>query len=151
MYMVEEYVNASKFQYRDAHEVIEEFEKEISEVRGKCIDIGCGPGNVTKTLLLPKLAPEVEVVGKKPVCTLRFPVGVLMFLQCFPGADISQNMVDYAKEKCADEKRLSFIRLDIETENLPNDLVNDFNSVFSFFCLHWCKSPRYLLFIFSRY
>ncbi|XP_076655826.1 juvenile hormone acid methyltransferase [Halictus rubicundus] len=120
MYMVEEYVNASKFQYRDALEVIEEFEKEISEMRGKCVDIGCGPGNVTKTLLLPKLAPEAELVG----------------------ADISKNMVDYAREKCAGEKRLSFICLDIETENLPKELVHHFDSVFSFFCLHWCQSPR---------
>lgn len=65
MYMAEEYENASSFQYQDALDVIEEFGKEISEMKGKCIDIGCGPGNVTKTLLLPNLAPEVEVVGKR--------------------------------------------------------------------------------------
>ncbi|XP_031845539.1 juvenile hormone acid methyltransferase isoform X2 [Nomia melanderi] len=115
MYMVEEYVNACKFQYRDALEVIEEFGKEISEMKGKCIDIGCGPGNVTKTLLLPKLAPEVQVVG----------------------ADISKPMVEYARKKCSEEKRLSFICLNAETEDLPNELVEQFDNVFSFFCLHW--------------
>ena len=65
MYMAEEYENASKFQHRDATEVIEEFEKEISGMKGKCIDIGCGPGTVTEKLILPKLSPEAELVGKR--------------------------------------------------------------------------------------
>lgn len=63
--MVEEYLNASMFQYRDTLDVIEEFKKELSEMNGKCIDIGCGPGNVTKNLILPKLSPEAELVGKR--------------------------------------------------------------------------------------
>nr|XP_033336742.1 juvenile hormone acid O-methyltransferase isoform X1 [Megalopta genalis]XP_033336743.1 juvenile hormone acid O-methyltransferase isoform X1 [Megalopta genalis]XP_033336744.1 juvenile hormone acid O-methyltransferase isoform X1 [Megalopta genalis]XP_033336745.1 juvenile hormone acid O-methyltransferase isoform X1 [Megalopta genalis]XP_033336746.1 juvenile hormone acid O-methyltransferase isoform X1 [Megalopta genalis]XP_033336747.1 juvenile hormone acid O-methyltransferase isoform X1 [Megalo len=119
MHMVEEYVNASKFQYKDALDVIEEFGKEISEMRGRCIDIGCGPGNVTKTLLLPRLAAEAELVG----------------------ADISKEMVEYAREKCSDEKRLSFICLDVQTGDLPNELVAQFSNAFSFFCLHWCENP----------
>lgn len=64
MNTVEEYVNASKIQYRDALEVIEEFEKEMSEMEGKCIDIGCGPGNVTMRLILPRLPPDAELIGK---------------------------------------------------------------------------------------
>lgn len=64
MNMVEEYVNASKAQYRDAFDIIEEFKKEMSEMRGKCIDIGCGPGDVTKKLILPRLSLEAELVGK---------------------------------------------------------------------------------------
>lgn len=64
MNMVEEYVNASKSQYRDAFDIIEEFKKEMSEMRGKCIDIGCGPGDVTKKLILPRLSLEAELVGK---------------------------------------------------------------------------------------
>lgn len=117
--MVEEYVKSSKFQYKDALEVIEEFGKEISEMKGKCIDIGCGPGNVTRTLLLPKLSPEVQLIG----------------------ADISIDMIKYARDKYSDEKRLSFMCLDAETEHLPNELVDQFNHAFSFFCLHWCEKP----------
>lgn len=64
MNMVEEYVNASKSQYRDAFDIIEEFKKEMSEMKGKCIDIGCGPGDVTKKLILPRLSLEAELVGK---------------------------------------------------------------------------------------
>ncbi|KZC09774.1 PREDICTED: juvenile hormone acid O-methyltransferase [Dufourea novaeangliae] len=119
MYMAEEYANASRFQYRDALEVIEEFGNELSEMNGKCIDIGCGPGSVTKNLLLPRLAPGAEVVG----------------------VDVSVEMVEYARKKCCDEKRLSFMCLDAETEDLPCKLIGQFDNVFSFFCLHWCQNP----------
>ena len=63
--MVEEYVNASTMQHRDAFDFVEEFAKEMSEMKGKCIDIGCGPGDVTKELILPKLSPNAELVGKR--------------------------------------------------------------------------------------
>lgn len=65
MNMVEEYVNASTTQYRDAFDLVEEFKNEISEMKGKCIDIGCGPGDVSKKLVLPKLSPKAELVGKR--------------------------------------------------------------------------------------
>ncbi|KOX75329.1 hypothetical protein WN51_13199 [Melipona quadrifasciata] len=99
MNMVEEYVNASTSQYRDAFDLIEEFKKEISEMKGKCIDIGCGPGDVSRRLVLPKLSPEAELVG----------------------ADISKAMIDHARQKYQNEKRLSFLQLDIETPILPNE------------------------------
>ncbi|XP_076628284.1 juvenile hormone acid methyltransferase [Colletes latitarsis] len=118
MFMAEEYVNASKVQYQDAMDIIEEFDKEISETKGKCIDVGCGPGEVTKRLLLPKLPSGVEVVG----------------------ADISKPMIDYARNKYRDEKRLSFTYLDIQTEELPNEHVGQYNNLFSFFCFHWCHN-----------
>ncbi|KOC63506.1 Biotin biosynthesis bifunctional protein BioHC [Habropoda laboriosa] len=118
MYMVKEYVNASKIQYRDALDVIEEFEKELSEMEGKCMDIGCGPGDVTKRLILPKLSPEAELVG----------------------TDISKPMIDHAKQKYVDEKRLSFFELDIETAALPNEQIGQYSNALSFYCLHWCQN-----------
>ncbi|CAK9795096.1 Juvenile hormone acid O-methyltransferase [Anthophora quadrimaculata] len=118
MYMVKEYANASKTQYRDALDVIEEFEKELSEMKGKCIDIGCGPGDVTKRLILPRLSPEAELVG----------------------TDISKPMIDHARQKYLDEERLSFFELDIETTALPNEEMGQYSNALSFYCLHWCQN-----------
>ncbi|XP_076766733.1 juvenile hormone acid methyltransferase [Xylocopa sonorina] len=118
MFMIDEYVNASKCQYRDALDVIEEFEKEMLEMNGKCIDIGCGPGDVTKRLILPKLSPEAELVG----------------------ADILKSMVNHARQKYRDEKRLSFFQLDIEATELPNDQLGQYTNALSFYCLHWCHN-----------
>lgn len=61
---VENYIEASSLQRRDAEDVIEEFTHEIKKMRGSCIDIGCGPGSVTKKMLLPILQHDVEMVGK---------------------------------------------------------------------------------------
>ncbi|KAG7197702.1 hypothetical protein KM043_014462 [Ampulex compressa] len=99
---------------------IEEFAKEISEMEGRCIDIGCGPGNVTKLLILPKLPPQTVLVG----------------------ADISKPMIDRAKLKCRDEKRLSFIQLDIGMTNLPPEEVGRYDNALSFYCLHWVRNSR---------
>ncbi|XP_076239148.1 juvenile hormone acid methyltransferase [Calliopsis andreniformis] len=120
MHKPEMYANRSKLQYLDAKDIVEEFEKELSEMEGKCIDIGCGPGNVTMDLILRRLSPEVELVG----------------------VDISQSMIDYARQKYSDEKRLSFMQLDIETTNLSNELVGQYSNLFSFYCFHWCKDVR---------
>ncbi|KAK1116776.1 hypothetical protein K0M31_018058 [Melipona bicolor] len=120
MHMVEEYINASRSQHRDASEIIEEFKKQISEMKGKCIDIGCGPGDVSNNLILPRLSPEAELVG----------------------ADISTAMIDHAKQKYQNEKRMSFLQLDIETPIFPDEELERYSNVLSFYCLHWCQNPR---------
>ena len=61
---VEEYVKAHDLQTRDACDVIEEFSDEISQMRGRCIDIGCGPGAFCKNFLLPKLHSDSVLIGK---------------------------------------------------------------------------------------
>jgi len=60
------------------------------------------------------------------------------------GADISQTMVNYARQKYSDEKRLSYIVLDIETSELPNDQIEKYDNVISMYCLHWCNDMWYL-------
>lgn len=116
MEMVEDYVSeGSNMQRRDAQDVVEEFSFELSKMRGRCLDIGSGPGDITKEMLLPILPHDTEVVG----------------------ADISQAMVNYAR-KYSDDKRLSYIVLDIETE-LPSDQVEQYDNAVSFYCLHWCN------------
>ncbi|XP_060821495.1 juvenile hormone acid O-methyltransferase [Bombus pascuorum] len=118
MNTVEEYINASKLQYRDAFDIVEEFKEEMSEMRGKCIDIGCGPGDVTNKLILPRLSLEAELVG----------------------TDISKVMIDYARQKYQGEKRLSFLQMDIETLDLPKEELAQYSNVLSFYCLHWCQN-----------
>ncbi|KAG8037462.1 hypothetical protein G9C98_005672 [Cotesia typhae] len=113
----ESYIDAYSLQRRDASEIIEEFADEISSMYGKCIDIGCGPGHVTKELILPKLPTESVIVG----------------------ADISDSMIESAKKSYRDEKRLSFLKLNIETDELPIKEIEKYDNALSFYCLHWCQ------------
>lgn len=115
--MVEDYVNeGSSMQRRDAEDVVQEFSYELSKMRGKVLDVGSGPGNFTKNILLPILPNDTEVVG----------------------ADISETMVNYAR-KYSSDKRLSYVVLDIETSDLPSDQVGQYDNAVSFYCLHWCN------------
>ncbi|XP_077273752.1 juvenile hormone acid methyltransferase isoform X1 [Temnothorax americanus] len=117
MEKVEDYVtHGSNMQRRDAQDVVEEFTYELSKMRGRCLDVGSGPGYITKEMLLPMLPRDAEIVG----------------------ADISQPMVNYARQKYSDE-RLSYIVLDIEASELPSDQVEQYDNVVSFYCLHWCN------------
>jgi len=59
-------------------------------------------------------------------------------------------MVNYAREKYSDEKRLSYIVLDIETSELPNDEIEQYDNVVSFYSLHWCNDMWYFsIFLFG--
>ncbi|XP_072766148.1 juvenile hormone acid methyltransferase isoform X1 [Anoplolepis gracilipes] len=116
MELPEDYIAGSSMQYRDTKHLIEEFKNELMQMHGKCLDIGCGPGQVTKEILLPLLPDDAEVIG----------------------VDISQEMVNYARKKFAD-KRLSYIVLDIESPNLPKDQIECYHNIVSFYCIHWCN------------
>lgn len=143
MEMVEDYVNeGSSMQFRDAKDVIEEFSCELSNMRGKCLDIGSGGGNITKEMLLPILPHDAEIVGEK-MKIWRYARLFLTKNLCVVGADISQAMVNYARQKYSD-KRLSYIVLDIETSELPSDQVAMYDNIVSFYCLHWCKDIWYI-------
>ncbi|XP_015596067.1 juvenile hormone acid O-methyltransferase [Cephus cinctus] len=115
---VEDYVNSHDLQRRDASDVIEEFIDEVAQMDGRCIDIGCGPGDVTNDIILPRLAKDAAIVG----------------------ADISEKMIKHAKKKYQNEERLSFLTLDIQTPNLPNDLIGQYDNALSFYCFHWCQN-----------
>lgn len=79
------YVNASVIQKQSAKNTIEEFSDELSMIRGKCLDIGSGPGDVTKNLLLPRLQSDVVVVGNKKtnIYHTRYLVGNHLFVAFF--------------------------------------------------------------------
>ncbi|XP_014213273.1 juvenile hormone acid O-methyltransferase-like [Copidosoma floridanum] len=114
---VKEYIDANDIQTRDDTDLIEEFSDELAKMTGKCIDIGCGPALVARNLLMPRMPADVHIVG----------------------ADISKEMVKFAKQTHSDEKRLSFIELDVEAEKIPKELICAFDNAVSFYCLHWCQ------------
>ncbi|KAL6422166.1 hypothetical protein ACFW04_010893 [Cataglyphis niger] len=119
MNSAEKYVTASSMQHRDVNNLIDEFNCELSLMQGKCLDIGCGPGQITKERLLSSLPDEATIVG----------------------ADISQEMVNYASKNNA-HNRLSYIVLDIESLDIPKDQIEQYDNVVSFYCLHWCIDLR---------
>lgn len=61
---VKEYLEAHEVQTRDAINFVEEFSDEISFMRGRCIDLGCGPATVTRNIIMPKLPLDATVVGE---------------------------------------------------------------------------------------
>ncbi|EGI59206.1 Biotin synthesis protein bioC [Acromyrmex echinatior] len=111
------YIASNTSQREKAIAITDEFNEYLKNVSGKCIDIGCGPGDVTKDIILPALDPNAVVIG----------------------TDISESMIDYAKKKYIKEKRLEFDVLDIQTKNLPTKYVSEFDLVFSSHTLHWCN------------
>ncbi|KYN35469.1 Putative methyltransferase 235L [Trachymyrmex septentrionalis] len=100
--------------------IIEEFGEDLMNIRGKCMDIGCGPGDITKDFLLPSLDSNAQIIG----------------------TDISESMIKYANETFSDKKQLQFEILDIEIKNLPKKYISEFDHIFSFQTLQWCKNIR---------
>ncbi|KAG7197710.1 hypothetical protein KM043_014470 [Ampulex compressa] len=120
MFMPIEYEIASTLHLGDVSDTVEEFANEISKMEGRCIDIGCGPGNVSALLILPKLPPQAKLVG----------------------ADISTPMINHARRKYRNEKRLCFVQLDIGMANLSPEEVGQYDNALSFYCLHWVHDSR---------
>ncbi|KYQ53181.1 Biotin synthesis protein BioC [Trachymyrmex zeteki] len=100
--------------------VIDEFEEYLKSISGKCLDIGCGPGDIIKDMILPALDPNAVVIG----------------------TDVSKNMIDYANKKYSVPKKLEFDVLDIQTKNLPTKYTSEFDFIFSFHALHWCNDIK---------
>ncbi|XP_012227039.1 juvenile hormone acid O-methyltransferase-like [Linepithema humile] len=115
----EKYALTDDLQKSKVTNLIDEYADDLINMSGKCMDIGCGPGDITKELLLPALDSKAEIIG----------------------TDISQDMIDYANEQYND-KQLKFEVLDIQTKNLPKKYISEFDHIFSFHALHWCKDIR---------
>ncbi|KAM0727919.1 Juvenile hormone acid O-methyltransferase [Formica fusca] len=97
--------------------LLNEFDKDLKNISGKCMDVGCGPGDITKDILLPFLDPNVTMIG----------------------TDIMEKMVEYANKTYGDKERLKFEVLDIQTKELPEEYISEFNHIFSFHALQWCN------------
>ncbi|GAB0100130.1 Juvenile hormone acid O-methyltransferase [Sergentomyia squamirostris] len=116
------YQKANSLQRRDAKEMLEEFGQLIQwrENGGDVIlDVGCGSGDVLVDYLLPVLPPNYGRVV---------------------GADISEQMVRYARDTYGHLKRVSFTTLDIQSEEISMD--ETFNHITSFYCLHWVQNQK---------
>jgi len=61
------------------------------------------------------------------------------FIVYHVGTDISQNMIEYANMTYNDKKKIGFEVLDIETKKLPEKYISQFDHIFSFHALHYCK------------
>ncbi|KAL6430555.1 hypothetical protein ACFW04_007855 [Cataglyphis niger] len=114
-----DYVLFNQLQKCKVSNLIDEFEAELIQMSGKCMDVGCGPGDITKDILLPALNPNAVIVG----------------------TDISKDMIEYAKKNNSNE-RLKFEVLDIQTKNLPEKYISGFDHIFSFHALNWCCDIR---------
>lgn len=60
-----EYVSSDNVQQHNATRFIDEYSDDLKTMSGKCMDIGCGPGDITKNILLPALPASATIIGKK--------------------------------------------------------------------------------------
>lgn len=90
------------------------------------LDAGCGPGDITYSILRPFLPSNFERLI---------------------GVDISDKMIDYARQTYAHPK-LSFqhFNMDMELDEQPfKDNKQTFDHIFSSYCLMWISKPKICL------
>ncbi|KAJ1519495.1 hypothetical protein ONE63_004780 [Megalurothrips usitatus] len=119
------YACANCLQKRDASRALEEFLPRMTWGSDEMVlDVGCGPGDVTAEVLLPKLPSDVSHVV---------------------GLDLSASMVRHAADRYRSHKKLTFAQSDISAAY--NTAALDvpgraFSKLFSFYCLHWVQDQR---------
>jgi ubiquinone/menaquinone biosynthesis C-methylase UbiE len=116
---------------REVTRVLPEYIKSMSWKTGdQVLDLGCGPGTMTKLVLMPRLPEDFGLLG---------------------GADLSANMIQYASEKYTHSK-LRFTQFDLAKDigNTSQLRPSSFDKIFSFFCLHHIPDHRYYLAIKPR-
>jgi len=113
------YATSNQLQRRDAAVVLAAHLPAMTwSDEERLLDIGCGSGDVTSSLLVPTI----------PVAPARVV-----------GVDLSKEMVDYANDAYSTEW-MSFQQMDIARISRPRDLFpQGFHKIFSLYCLHWVK------------
>lgn len=148
-----EYASCNMLQRSNVLNLIDEFEEELIQISGKCMDVGCGPGDIMKDILLPALNPNAIILGKIIIpieqcynnIYSNYYIFKLLFnliITYFEGIDISKDMIEFAKKTYKSNERLKFEVLDIQTKSLPKKYISGFDHIFSFFTLHWCYDIR---------
>ncbi|BES90920.1 Acid methyltransferase [Nesidiocoris tenuis] len=115
------YVKQNNLQRRDAALVLQDLIHRMSwNQEENILDVGCGPGDVTVSVLSNYLPDDVTIVG----------------------CDISENMIKYA-QATYENKRFKFRQLDVGNSNIwMNWDEESFDKIFSFYCLHWVKDLK---------
>lgn len=118
------YHKHNNLQRRDALNCLEEYSFKIQwNFKGdRILDIGCGDGGVTTDVL-----------------KLFLPYNFKHLVGC----DLSEKMIKFAKEH-HENNRVKFTVLDIATRDLPPDMRESFDHVFSFYTLHWVHQQKYV-------
>lgn len=120
------YHRAYEIQRHDAEETIKEYSNIFKWRLDGCdalLDIGSGTGDVLMDFIYTIMLPKFEKVM---------------------GSDISTEMVNYAKNSYHTKKKCDFRVFDIGTEkDISNDMMEQFDHVTSFYCLHWIQNQRY--------
>ncbi|XP_063708340.1 juvenile hormone acid O-methyltransferase [Culicoides brevitarsis] len=117
------YQRSNNLQREDTKLVLDEYSS-LLKFNGSdtIMDVGCGSGDVTIDLLLPRIPPSFTKLV---------------------GTDISEPMVRYAKDTYEHLPRIVFEHLDITAGVIENKkFLSFFDHVTSFFCLHWCQNQR---------
>lgn len=89
------------------------------------LDVGCGPGDVTATVLLPFLPENFKRLV---------------------GADVSKEMVEFCR-KTHKHPKLTFeqFKVDEELEKQEFSKLERFDHIFSFYCLHFVQNQKLAL------
>lgn len=61
------YAESNSSQKCNVSALMDEFADELETMSGKCMDIGCGPGDITKNIVLPTLHPNAVIIGKSDI------------------------------------------------------------------------------------
>jgi len=71
------YALSNQVQRENVKTIIDEFDENLKNVSGKCMDIGCGPGDITKEIILPALDPNATIIGKKTIICINIYNNIL--------------------------------------------------------------------------
>ena len=114
------YASSNQLQRRDAALALDSVIPDMTwdEEGERVMDIGCGTGDVTSSLLLSSIPVKVTLLQ---------------------GTDSSMEMISYAKIHHSGEN-LSYSVMDIEKATQVRLLFPEgFNKIFSLYCLHWVR------------
>lgn len=76
-----DYKMSNKVQKYRISFIIEEFAEDLVNICGKCMDVGCGCGDVTNDFLLPALGSNAQIIGKR-IINCRNAISIIKFNNC---------------------------------------------------------------------
>lgn len=120
------YEQTNHVQRYDAQQIMKEFLRIFRwrlDGKDSLLDVGTGSGDVLMDILRPSLPRNFRKIV---------------------GSDFSAEMIEHcnAVHKFRHVDKVDFKILDIETERLPKEFINEYDHVTSFYCLHWIKNQR---------